>query len=392
VERAYYEGRDLARAIDIEDLRRMARRRLPAFAFEYVDGGAEDERTLHDNRDAFGRWRFVHRILVDVADRSVAGRIFDRPAGLPLAIGPTGFNGILWRNGDIALAKAARAMDVPFTLSTVSSDSLAAVAKEAGGRLWFQLYIWKDDAILERLIARAEEHGCEALIVTLDAPMLGNRTWDQRNYARPLVLTLRAKLDVLRHLRWLFGVFLPRGLPGFGNIAEFLPPERQNPLDGARFAGSQMNPAMDWIAIAKLRERWKRKLVIKGLVSVDDAREAARLGLDGVVLSNHGGRQLDGDIATLEVLPEVVAAVGDRLEVMIDGGFRRGTDIVKAIALGARTVLLGRAGLYGLAAGGEAGATRGLTILRGEIDRTLGLLGCPSIDALTPALLRDRGR
>ncbi|MDB4955298.1 MAG: hypothetical protein JWO36_2867 [Myxococcales bacterium] len=362
----------------------MARRRLPGFVNEYLEGGSEDEQTLRGNREAFGDLRFIPRVLVDVANRSMASTLLGKPCGMPLVIGPTGFNGLLWREGDIALARAAREREIPFTVSIVASDSLEAIAKHAGGRLWMMLLMLRDTAVVERLIARADAAGCEALVITLDASVYGNRTWDSRNFARPLVLSLRAKLDVLVHLRWLFGVLLPRGLPGFGNLAEFLPDDQRSPLDGSRYITSQSNAGLTWEAIRALRERWKRKLVLKGIMAVADAEEAARIGVDGIVLSNHGGRQLDSEVAPIQVLEDVVAAVGQRLEVMIDGGFRRGTDVVKALALGARAVLLGRTPLYGLAAGGQAGAARALTILRDEIDRTLALLGCPSIGELSP--------
>ena len=366
----------------------MAQRRLPGFVVEYLEGGAEDEQTLRRNIDAFAELRFVHRVLVDVSKRSITSTLFGNPCGMPLVIGPTGFNGLFWRGADVALARAARAQDIPFTVSIVSSDSLETIAKEAGGRLWMMLLMLRDATMVDRLISRADDAGCEALVITLDAPVLGNRRWDARNFARPLVLSLRAKLDVLVHLRWLFGVFLPRGLPGFGNLAEFLPPGRTSPLDGSRYLTAQSNSGLTWDAIGMLRERWKRKLVLKGVLAVADAEQAARVGVDGIILSNHGGRQLDGEVAPIDVLAEVVAAVGPRLEVMLDGGFRRGTDIVKALAVGARAVVLGRAPLYGVAAGGEAGAARALEIVRSEIDRTMALLGCASLEDLSPAVLR----
>jgi (S)-mandelate dehydrogenase len=391
MKRRYYRGRDVARALDIEELRQMTLRRLPGFVVEYLEAGSDDERTLRRNRDAFDDVRFVHRVLVGVAERSLRSTIFGAPAGMPLVIAPTGFNGLYWRNGDIELARAARERDIPFTVSIVASDSLEEIAKQAGGRLWMMLLVIRDRAIVDRLIARADAAGCEALVLTLDAPVLGNRSWDQRNFARPLVLSLRAKLDVLRHLRWLFGVLLPRGLPGFGNLAEFLPPKQKSPLDGSRWLTAQSNAALDWDAIRALRERWKRKLVLKGVMSVEDAEQAASIGADGIVLSNHGGRQLDGEVAPFDMLEQVVAAVGSKLEVMLDGGFRRGSDVVKALALGARAVLLGRAPLYGLAAGGHAGAARALDLLAAEIDRTMALLGARTIAELSPRFLYRPG-
>lgn len=388
--RRYYAGRDVARALDIEELRRMAHARLPAFIVEYLEGGSEDERSLRRNLEAFDEWRFVHRVLVDVAERSLETTLFGQRCGLPLVIAPTGFNGLLWRNGDIALARAARAHDIPFITSIVASDRMEDIVTQVGGRVWMMLLVLRDRAVVDRLVGRAHDAGCEALVMTLDAPVLGNRVWDNRNFARPLVLSLRAKLDVLRHVRWMFSVLL-RGLPPFGNLAEFLPAGRRSPLDGSRFLTSQSDATLDWNAVAAMRERWKRKLVLKGVMAVADVERAAELGVDGVILSNHGGRQLDGEAAPLDVLPDVVAAAGSRLTVMLDGGFRRGTDVVKALALGARAVVLGRAALYGLAAGGEAGANRALDILRNEIDRTIALLGAPSIDVLAPHLLRSRG-
>jgi (S)-mandelate dehydrogenase len=215
--------------------------------------------------------------------------------------------------------------------------------------------------------------------------VLGNRTWDNRNFAKPLKLTLRAKLDVLAHVRWLFGVLLPSGLPGFGNLVEA---GQTSPLDGSRYLTAQSNSSLTWDGVRVLRDRWKKKLVLKGVMTAVDAELAVKLGADAVILSNHGGRQLDSELAPIDVLEEVVAAVGSRIEVLIDGGFRRGTDIAKALALGARGVMLGRSMLYGLAAGGEEGAARAMELLKIELDRTLALLGCPSLEALTPDRVR----
>ena len=364
----------------------MALARLPNFVSEYLEGGSEDERTLRHNASAFDDHRFVHRVLVDVSQRSVASTLFGRPTAMPILIGPTGFNGLLWRHGDIAVARAARAADIPFTCSIMSSDSLQSIAKEAGGRLWMMLLVMRDPSVSERLIACAQDVGCEALVVTLDAAVLGNRTWDTRNFSAPLELSLRSRLDVLRHPRWMMQV-LRHGLPEFGNLSELLPPGKRSPLDGARYMTAHSDSSLTWNAIRVLRERWPRKLVLKGIVAVEDAELAAQIGIDGIILSNHGGRQLDGEVAPLQILADVVARVGHRLEVMVDGGFRRGTDIAKALALGARAVALGRATLYGLAAGGEPGVQRVLDILRAELDRTLALLGCRSVEELSPRFL-----
>ncbi len=366
----------------------MALARLPGFVAEYLEGGSEDERTLVRNREAFDDYRLVHRVLVDVSKRSTASTVLGQPCGMPMVIAPTGFNGLLWRNGDIALARAARANDVPFAVSIVSSDSVEDIAKHAGGRLWMQLLVLRDANVVERLIARAEAAGCEALVLTLDVPMLGNRSWDARNFSAPYKLSLRSKLDVLAHPRWFLGLFLRGlGLPSFGNLDEFLPGGKRSPLAGAGFLASQANAAFTWDGVKKLRDRWPRKLVLKGVMAVADAEHAVRVGADAIVLSNHGGRQLDSEVAPLDVLAETVAAVGGRIEILVDGGFRRGTDIAKALALGARAVLLGRATLYGIAAAGQPGAARALEILRAELDRAMAMLGCPTIADLSPAAL-----
>lgn len=393
MQRHYYAGTKIQRALDIAELREMAHRRLPGFVLEYLEGGAEDESTLARNRDAFSDYRWVHRAPVDVSTRTLSTTILGAASALPFAIGPTGFNGMLWKHGDIELARAAKAHDIPFITSMVASDSLAAINKEAGGRVWFQVTILRDPEIVDSLVRRADEAGCEALFVTLDTPVLGNRSWNERRYAKPMHLTLRSKLDALMHLRWLFGVYLPGGLPGFGNLDEFLPPDQRDPLDGARFLATRAaNAALTWDDLERLRARWPRKLVLKGLLAKEDVERAVQIGADGVVLSNHGGRQLDGEVAPLDVLPEIAAAFGDRIAILIDGGVRRGSDIAKALALGADAVLIGRATLYGLAAGGTPGAARAMTILKNELDRVLTLLGCPSVSDLGGRFLLDLNR
>ncbi|MDX2091911.1 MAG: alpha-hydroxy acid oxidase [Kofleriaceae bacterium] len=368
----------------------MARRRLPNFAWEYIEGGAEDESTLTRNCSAFADHLWVHRVGVNVEKRTLETNLLGGSFKLPFAIGPTGFNGMLWKHGDIELAKAAKDAGIPFITSTVASDSVRDIAKHVDGRLWFQLFILKDPKGNDALIHRAEEAGCDTMFVTLDAPTIGNRTWNNRNYSKPMQLSLRSKLNVLAHPRWFMNVYFPGGLPGFGNLAEFLPPDKRSPLDGARVFGSQDYPELTWADVERVRERWRGKLVLKGLLAREDVARAVKLGADGVVLSNHGGRQLDYEISALDVLPAIAAEFRDKLTIMIDGGFRRGSDIAKALALGADMVLLGRATLYGLAAGGQAGAARALEILRSELDLVLMLLGCPHIADLSPQFLHTK--
>jgi (S)-mandelate dehydrogenase len=380
--RAYYRGMDYRRAITIEDLRRIARRRLPNFSFEYVEGGAEDEVTLRRNRDVFERFGWLPRALVGAGPPDLATELFGKPVSMPVVVAPTGFNGLLWPQGDIALAKAATAAGIPFTLSTAGNCSIKRLSAAVPGNLWFQLYAYRDETVVDRLIDRVHEAGCDVLLVTADAPVLGAREWDQRNYRAPMKLSIPSILDVLAHPRWLREVMIPHGAPTFENLTEFLPPGQYSALIGAKYSFSQINSQLSWRDIERIRGRWQGKLVVKGLLCVEDARRAVEAGVDGIVLSNHGGRQLDGAVSAVELLPAVAAECGARLTLMVDGGFRRGTEVLKALALGADAVLLGRSVLYGLAAGGEAGATHALGLLRAEMERALLLLGCPGVKEL----------
>jgi len=385
--RKLYSGSDFRRALSIAELRAVARRRVPHFAFEYVECGAEDELTLRWNRAAFESIRFRPATLVDTRARHHRGMLFDREMAAPLIIAPTAMNGMLHRRGDMALARAAAAAGIPFCLSTFSNIRLEEVAAEADGRLWMQLYLLGDRAIARSIVDRADRAGCEALVLTTDANVFGFREWDKRNYRAPAQLTLRNMLDAARHPRWLAGVALPGGFPRFENVVEFLPPEARSARAGVAHLPRLLVPDLSWADVEWLRRAWPRKLLLKGILSVADAQRAVELGCDGVVLSNHGGRQLDGCISPLEVLPEVAAAVGDRCTIIIDSGFRRGADVVKAVALGADAVMIGAATLYGLAAGGQAGASHAIGILSREIDRVLGQLGCNSLAELGPDLL-----
>ncbi len=383
-----FGGRDSARALNIADLREMARRRVPGFAFEYVEGGAEDEATLRRNREAFAALRFVPQTLVDTSGRSVATSLFGRPCAAPLVIAPTGLNGMLHPDGDLGLARAAASFGIPYTLSTLSTTRLEDVAAKAAGRLWMQLYIMKNRAIAEDIMTRAAAAGYEALVFTSDANVFGSREWDKRNYAKPGKPRLSAALDSMRHPRWLIDVLLRKGIPQFHNIEAFLPPGAASAVGGSTIIPKMFEPTITWADVAWIRRHWPGKLLIKGVLSVDDARRAADAGCDGIVLTNHGGRQLDYCVAPIEMVGEIAAAVGDRLTIVVDSGFRRGSDIAKALALGAHTVMIGRATLYGLAADGERGVQRALDMLAVELDRVLGQLGCRSVADLQPSLLR----
>jgi isopentenyl diphosphate isomerase/L-lactate dehydrogenase-like FMN-dependent dehydrogenase len=373
----------LKQALNIEDLRRIAQRRLPRVAYEFLERGTEDEVTLAANRTAFERIRFRPRTLVDVSRRSQQVTLFGKTFSVPFGVAPTGAAGLYCFEADIVLARAAAAAGVPFVLSTASFVALERVACEAGGTKWFQLYMSKDREAARALVARARDAGFEALVVTTDVPVGGNREYNRRNgFEIPFRLNLNNAVDGALHPHWLANVFmrtlLTSGVPRFRNtdvggriIARNL----------AEFRGRR--EALDWTDFAWLREFWPGKLLVKGVLTVEDALLAARHGADGIFVSNHGGRQLDGAVSPMEVLPEIAAAVDGRLRIMIDSGFRRGSDIVKALALGADMVFVGRAPLYGVAAGGEAGAQRALEILSSEVDRVMALLGCTDIGSLT---------
>jgi len=389
VNRNHYDGDDFRRAITIEDLRHVARRRLPNFSFEYLEGGAEDEVALRRNRDVFERIAWLPRTLAGVGAPDLSAELLGASCQLPLIIAPTGFNGMLWPQGDRALARAAAEAGIPFTLSTVSNYPLAKLTAEIPERTWFQLYPFKDQSFIDRLVDLATGAGVRTLVVTTDVPVLGAREWDQRNYRAPMKLDFANLLDVLAHPGWLRRVMIPRGAPRFENLREFLPPGADSALAGVRFMGTQLNPRLGWQDMEHIRRRWPGKLVLKGILCVEDAQRSVDVGADAIVLSNHGGRQIDSCVSGVELLPAVSAEFGDRLCVLVDGGVRRGSDVLKAMALGAHGVMIGRAALYGLAAGGEAGVAHALGLLRTEMERGMMLLGCRSLAELGRHLIRN---
>jgi (S)-mandelate dehydrogenase len=383
-----FSGSNLARALNIADLRAVARRRVPHFVFEYVEGGAEEEATLRCNRAAFESLKLIPQTLVDTSSRNLRTEILGRPAPAPLIISPTGLNGMLHADGDIGLARAAARLGIPFTLSTMSTTRLEDVAKQAGGRLWMQLYVMKNRAVAEDIMSRAAAAGYEALVFTTDANVFGSREWDRRSYLAPGKPTLRSKLDALRHPNWLQTVLLKNGIPRFRNLEAFLPPGAASAVGGSTVIPKLFEATITWDDITWIRRFWPRKVLIKGVLSVADAERAAAVGCDGIVLTNHGGRQLDYCVSAMDVLPEIATAVGKRISIFVDGGFRRGTDVLKAIALGAHGVMTGRATLYGLAANGERGVDRALEILTTEMDRAMGQLGVNSLADLGPHIVR----
>ena len=360
-----------------EDARRAARRRLPRMVFDYIDGGAGGEVTLRANREAFERVRFDPRWLTDVSERVTATTVLGRPVSMPILLAPTGMSRLAHVRGELDGARAAGAAGTIFCVSTSSAYPIEEIVAAGSGPIWFQLYLWRDDAEVRRLVERVGAAGCDALVLTIDVPVVGNRERDLRNGAQlPPRITARNVTDVARHPRWL---------------AQFLRPPRVwygSLPNGVRPSVGIGDPSATWERVDWLRGLWDGPLVVKGILSARDAREAVRRGADAVYVSNHGGRQLDGSPASLDVLGEVVEAVGDRAEVLLDGGVRRGEDAVRARALGARACAIGRPWVFALAAGGARGVTRMLELLRADVDRTLALLGVPRIDDVDADVLR----
>jgi len=384
--RAGEDWRRVPELLCVEDYRRLARRRLPRVAFDFIDGGADSEVTLRRNVEAFERLSLRPRHLVDVSSRSLETTVLGERVGLPVLIAPTGMSRVAGRGGDVAGARAAAAHGAVFVLSTMSSDSIEDVRAAATGSLWFQLYLWAERSILERLLDRARAAGCRALVVTVDVPVIGNRRRDARNgFALPPRVRWRTAADLLSHPRWLAHAPSAVGAANFLDDAGVRP---SGTMEHARLVNRLLaNPGSSWRDLTWLRDRWDGPVLLKGTVTAEDARLAVECGVDGIVVSNHGGRQLDGAPASIDALAEVAEAVGDQVELLVDGGVRHGTDVIKARALGARAVLVGRPWLYGLAAGGEAGVAGVLEILRTEIDRALALLGRPRFDDVDASVL-----
>lgn len=361
---------------NIADLREVARRRLPKGVFEYVDKGTEDMVALGNNRRAFEDLKLLNRVLVDVSDVKMDTTIFGKPAALPMVIAPTGIAGLCWYEGEYELAKAAAKAGLPFTLATGSNTPMEKVA-EAGGRPWFQLYMWREKELSYELVRRAAAAGFETLIWTVDIGHGANREHNARNgFSQPYKINAKSIVDMLSHPEWMLNVIgrylTSSGMPEHINY----PAKYRDKFTGKKSQDKALRADMvSWADVDKLREIWPGKLVIKGIMRADDARCALDHGADGIVVSNHGGRNMDSAPATLNVLPGIAQAVGDRTTVFVDSGVRRGSDIVKCLALGANAVLTGRATLYGIGAGGEAGALKALSILKDEMRRTMAYIG-----------------
>ncbi|MEK9966725.1 MAG: alpha-hydroxy acid oxidase [Alphaproteobacteria bacterium] len=383
---------DLAKkALNIEDLRRMAKRRLTKSLFDFCDKGSEDQVAMRDNRAALDRIKVMPRAPRDVSQRDPGITLFGEKLGLPLLIAPTGPAGFVWYRGETQLARAAAKKNIPFTLASTSNTAMERVIENGGGTQWFQLYVWRNPEAAFVTVQRARDAGFKALVVTVDSPVYNNREIDVRNgLVFPPRITPKAAVDGLLHPRWLLGTagryFLAEGrLPAFTNI--HIPDEDKAEATGYVSASSgsflNRNASLDWDYVARLREMWPHKLLIKGILHPDDAVAAVENGADGIFVSNHAGNVNDTAITPWDALPAIVDAVGGRTTIIADSGVRRGSDVLKGLALGADAIAIGRATLYGVGAAGEAGASRALDILDAEIRRTMAVMGVCDIASIT---------
>jgi L-lactate dehydrogenase (cytochrome) len=371
--------RRLARAASVADLRRIARRRLPGGVFDYIDGGSEDERTLAANSAAFACTGFQPRVLRGNTRISIEGTVLGRPTPLPLVLAPTGFTRIADPQGELAVARAAERAGVPYTLSTLSTRSIEEVRAVSDGRLFFQVYAWRDRGLVKDMVARAQAARYEALVLTVDTAVFGRRERDvRRGFSLPPTIGPRTILDGMVHPSWTLA-FLRNEPIRFANITREGMNDGSTPINLSDFINSQFDPALAWADIDWLRSIWDGPIMVKGIQSVADARIAADMGVEAIILSNHGGRQLDGSPATFDLVAPVADAIGDGPDLICDGGVRRGSDIVKAVAAGATAVMAGRAYLYGLGAAGERGVDRILSWLADDMRRTMALIGVASI-------------
>lgn len=365
--------------LNIQDWRTLAQKQLPQFAFDFIDGAAEDNITLKANRQAFEKIHLLPRVLRDTRVMDTSVQILGSHWSAPLGIAPMGLNGLVRPRGDTLLAKAAEAAGVPFVLSTASNDRLEHVRKHApSANLWLQLYVMQDPGITDQLLRRAKAHGFDTLVLTVDVPVSGHRELDHRNGFRvPFRLTPRLLADLVAHPRWSLQQAVA-GPPAFVNLVEDLS-TALSPQAQAALLARAMDRGLNWERLDEIRQKWPGKLLLKGVLHPDDASLAVKAGVDGIVVSNHGGRQLDGASPSLDALPTIHRAVSGRIPILLDSGIRRGVDIVKALALGASGVLIGRPLLYGLATAGESGARKVLRTLEEELQRSMVLLGVTSI-------------
>jgi len=378
-------------ALSVSDLRDMAKAHLPRGIFEYVARGTDDDRAVAGNARAYDEIEIVPRVVRDVSAATTACTLLGQPSAAPVAVAPTGFASLLWLDGEVGSARAAAKAGIPFALSTGSITPMEQIKDEAGGRLWLQLYVWPQRDMTRELIARAKRAGYEALLITVDTPVAPFRPYNLKNgFSIPFRVSRRNAFDIALHPRWLLNVVLRRHLKSGPMVAENYPAQLRVPVSAAK-PGKFNLPFCDnvsWDDIKEFRRLWDGPIVLKGVLDADDAERAVNGGCDGIVVSNHGGRNLDSAIAPVRMLPEIVDRVGHRATVLLDSGVTRGSDIAKALALGAHGVLAGRAPLFGVAAAGEAGAQRALEILTEELVRVMTNAGARDIASLVPEMLR----
>ena len=373
-------------AINIDDLRNLARKRLPKTIFEFIDGGSQDEITLRANRADFERYAYRTRTLTDITTRDISTSILGKKSSAPLVLAPTGLAGLLSRRGELSASRAAARAGVPYCLSTMATTTIEDIAKASDVTRWFQLYVLRDRGLTKAFIDRAKATGCTALVLTVDTKMQGPRERDMRNgFTVPPKFTLGTMLDFALHFRWLMDVGLGPKI-AFRNF-EGTAAQATDAVTITQFIANQYDLSVNYKDLEWFKTTWGGPLAVKGILTGEDARRACDHGADAIIVSNHGGRQLDGAISAISALPDVVAAVGERAEVILDGGVRRGSDVIKALCLGAHSCMIGRAWLYGLAAGGEAGVARSLDILIKEIDLAMALLGRTSLSELNRDIL-----
>jgi len=377
-------------AINIEDLRQRSRRRLPRAVFDFVDGGGEDEWSVRENRAAFERITFRPRVLVDVSQRDQSTTVLGQKLASPIVCAPTGMPGMLWPRGEIEAAKAAARVGSIYTLATRATCSIEEVAEAANGHVWFQVYVWQDRDMTRQLVERAKAAGAKAMFLTVDVQVVSQRERDLRNgFTMPPRVTVRNALNTLSKLDWIRRVLITgpkitdRNFMGLSHAAG-----GDDLIRLGGFVNRLYDESVNWEDFRWFRSLWDGPLIVKGILTPEDARKAADYGADGIVVSNHGGRQLDYCPASIDVLPEIADAVGNRVEILLDSGVRRGTDVVKALALGARACMVGRPYLWGLGAGGQSGVEEALTILQKEVDRTLALIGRPTLADLDRSAVR----
>ena len=358
----------------ISDLQKRAKFRVPKMFYDYADSGSWTEGTYRENTSAFARYRIRQRVARNIDSRSLKTQMVGRDVAMPVALAPVGLTGMQHADGEICAARAAEKAGIPFTLSTMSICSIEEVAKATTKPFWFQLYVMRDRGFTESLLARAKAAGCDTLVLTLDLQVLGQRHKDIKNgLSAPPKPTLKSILNLMTKPQWCLGMLGTKNRT-FGNIVGHAPGV-SNMTSLSEWTASQFDPTLDWSSIEWIKSRWGGKLILKGINDIDDARIAADIGADAMVVSNHGGRQLDGAAASIDVLAPIVDAVGDRIEIHMDSGIRSGQDVFKALALGAKSTFIGRAYIYGLGAGGEKGVEQALGFIRKELDITMGLAG-----------------